>query len=223
MSINWPSQYKKIDDPSAMELLQKGKELAEEIFGEPSIKIQTVDLRLSEPVDDTASIKRNFLLCELVDETTGSFCIYVSENVGGQNFEGQLAQEIPHLLNAKLYDAYVEGLNTVFAERFLKKLGRDWTRWENHFARGGAPFYKATYEMMREVWNLVRPEDLRSILGFAEPCAENSAEMRINIDAWIASLPDVSRAAVAAAILRHADDVERVTDLKATSFIRPSV
>lgn len=209
--------YRPIDDTASRAFAERGLALATELFGPPAIPVNTLYLRHSTPLDPNHNLKRGFQLCEISDRQQGIFTIYLGRWPTEYSFHGQLGHEIAHLLNADLYDAYVEGLNTAFAERLLRKEQRDWTRWETYYENDD-PFYGHTYRMMKQVWDVVGDEHIRRFLSYAVPSGDER-KMHINIDGWLDSLPDPLRTAVLDIVRRNFDTIEPLC--QGCMFLRP--
>ena len=124
----------------------------------------------------------------ITDAQKGFFTIFLSRRKDEYAFYGQLAHEIPHLLNARLYDAYAEGLNTVFAEKMLKQNDMDWSGWEEYYRKHNDPFYAATYLMMKDVAVVAGADSIRTLLQHAKVEPIDPQRMYIDIDAWISTL-----------------------------------
>ena len=203
---DWPRQYQPIDDPAAAAFIDRGLAFAKQLLGEPRVPVQRVDLRRSAPLHPASKIRRGFRLCEITDPQHGVFTIYVSRAPGEYAFHGQLAHEIAHLLNARLFDMYIEGLNTAFAQRLLRKEGMDWSGWKTYLEHQD-PFYGATYAMMKRVWDLVGDQHIKTLLSYAIPSDPAHTKMRIDIDAWLDALPPELRPKARAIIREHAPAV----------------
>lgn len=221
-SPRWHELYRPLDDPAAQRMLQHGMQRARELLGEPRIPVRRVHLRHSTPLDPARGLRSGFRLAELVSARDGEFAIYLSRTPGEYAFEGQLAHEIAHLLNAELFDVYAEGLGTVFAERLLRERGGDWTGWERHFREGGDPLYAHSYYMMREVWEVAGDAAMRRLLSFARRPSSGS-RMHLDFRAWLATLPPPKRERVRQIVARHAPAIEaEVRHVgEPLSFLRP--
>lgn len=205
-------KYEALDDAEADRFVAEGIIEAKQFLGEALVPIRTVHLRLSTPLPAESGLPRGFRLCEVVSAEKGEFAIYLSRRPAEYAFAGQLAHEVAHLLNPWLRDDYVEGLNTLFAEGFLKKQGRDWSGWERHFRDGGDPFHGATYLMMKDVSAAAGAEHLKTVLRYATRAESAQPWMHIDMPGWIASLPLHRRGAVRAAMRAHADRICAATD-----------
>jgi hypothetical protein len=204
MATDFYKYYKPITTPEVDEFLKEGLAFAIKLLGEPVIQIRQVYLRLSMPIDSDSGLKQGFQLTEIVDPDAGEFAIYLRHRPEDYSFYGQFAHEIAHLLNAQIYDAYVEGLNTVFADKLLMIKGKDWTGWESWFKTGNDSFYAFTYYMMKEVDQIASKKDIRSFLRFAEPESCLTGKMQINIEAWINSLTEKKRELIRGIISKYA-------------------
>src|SRR3954454_21552388 len=131
-----------IDDTEANAFVQEGLSYAIELYGEPRIAVRKVILRYKP---------QGSPFTNLTDARKGLFTIYLTHKPAEYAFYGQLAHEIGHLLNAQLYDMYVEGLNTAFSEKLLERTDKDWSGWAQYYKENKEPFYSATYFMMKEI------------------------------------------------------------------------
>jgi len=192
-------QYQLIDDPEALDFIQRGLAHARELYGEPRVPVRRVLLRY----------RPQGALTNLTDARKGVFTIFLDRKPNEYAFYGQLAHEVGHLLNAQLYDPYAEGLSSLFSEKMLKRYGKDWSGWEDYYRKYEDPFYAATYFMMKEVSDVVGEQALKSLLSHAKYDSRNSQVMHIDIDGWINSLPREKRAAVKNVIIKYAPTVQR--------------
>jgi len=219
--LPWYRQYQPIESQEAERFVTHGLAYARQWLGEPRVAVQQVYLRYSTPLDPHSQIRRNFQLCEPTDSAHGIFTIYLSRRPSEYAFDGQLAHEVAHLLNARLADAYVEGLNTVFAERLLRRDGRDWRGWAQYLEQDD-PFYGATYAMMKNLWETVGDQAMRSFLSFAVD-SDGGEKMHIDIDRWLASLSPEVAASARRVIAQHAPTVRTALQSSPTmTFLLPS-
>jgi hypothetical protein len=108
-----------------------------------------------------------------------------------------------HLFNARLKDAYVEGLCCLLAEDFLKAENLPWELWERHFAAGKDPLYAAAYFLARELAEEVGREPLLRMVKFAVERESDFPWMEVDVDRWLESLDPPSRARARAVIARR--------------------
>jgi len=198
-SENNVNNFPSIDDPAARQFIGQGLAYATALYGEPRIPVNQVYLRYKLPQAFT----------NLTDAQNGIFTIVLSRKPEEYAFYGLLAHEIAHLLNAQLYDVYVEGLNTVFAEKMLKRNGKDWSGWEAYYQKNEDPFYAATYLMMKEVSAVAGDSAMHALLAYAKYERKDPQRMYIDINEWINSLPVAKRDSIKKVILKHAPDVKR--------------
>ena len=219
----WHKKYVAITDPRSEKFVEDALADAVGFLGEPAIPVKKVHLRLSTPLDPSSKIKSGFQLCELVDADKGIFAIYLGRKPTEYAYHGQLAHEVAHLVNARLYDCYVEGLNTVFAERFTKKKGFDWSGWDSYLRKGQDKFYGNTYVMMKDVTAAAGETHIKKLLTFARWSNDAKTRMHIDINAWLDSLPMDVRGPTRAAIMKHAEAVGQANELNknASTFVMP--
>lgn len=181
-----------IQDGEAYTFAQDGLTYAKSLYGEPSIPINTVLLRHAEKP-----------YTSITDEDKGVFTIHLSREPGEYAFHGQLAHEIAHLLNAKLYDVYAEGLCGLFSEKLLKHTGKDWSGWAAFYREGGDPFYATTHTMMKHIEAIAGKTAMKTLLGHARPTEDHPHRMYIDINSWLDKLPVQKRAKIKKVILEN--------------------
>lgn len=188
MNTEWHSKYSTLsDEAAARQFLDNALADAIEWLGNPRIPIRTVHLRLSRKLNPTEHIRQDFQLCELVSEQKGEFAIYTSRDSSDSLFHGQFAHEIAHLLDPLVYDLYIEGLNTLYAERVVNKYGLDWASWSIYFANDKESFYARTFHMMKSISNTIGFNRIANMLNFAENVS-GSGKRRIAINRWLDTL-----------------------------------
>lgn len=208
-ATKWYTYYPAIKDVGVDKFVQDGIKLLTELYGEPIVPVNKVRLCYSVPLDSKSELRKQFQLCELVDQEAGEFVIYLSHQPDAYSFHGQLGHEIAHLLNARLYDAYIEGLNTRFAEKLLTQSNLDWSGWAHYFQQANSDaFYAHTYHMMKEIDEFLIDGELSNFLHFAEPISEGSTEQKINIEAWLETLSREKRDVVKFIIFNYAARIE---------------
>jgi hypothetical protein len=220
---DWHLRYQPLESASARELLDRAMAFGKKRLGEPAIPVKEVRLRLSAPLEEGDRIRRGFQLTEIADSEKGIFAIYVSARPGEVAFPGQLAHEAFHLANARLRDAYVEGLNGLLTEEFLRDAGMSWEPWKRHFESGKEPLYGQAYALAVDLAAAAGREAVWTMLRFAVETPANRERMEIDIDGWLRSLPEGARARAKAAIeARHeAIEILRRRDQPELAFRRP--
>jgi len=180
-----------LDNPEIYSFVKEGFDYAVELYGQPRISVNKVNLQLnSRP------------LTTLNNREDGIFTIYVNRP-SEYAFYGQLSHEIGHLLNAQLLDCYVEGMHTVLAEKMLKRKGLDWSGWESYFRQGYEPFHGLTYFMMKEVTEVAGRANMQRLLNFAVYNDESQQWMHVDIDGWLSAMSDYVRTEVKKVINKH--------------------
>jgi len=195
--------YEPLESPEARGLLERARDLGRKLLGEPAMPVRQVYLRKSVPLDSASKAPRGFQLTEITDSTQGVFTIYLSALPAQPAFAGQLAHEAMHLWNPRLKDAYLEGLNCLLAEEFLKAENLPWEPWERHFAAGKDPLYGAAYYLARELAEAAGREAVLRMLKFAVERESDYPWMEVDIDRWLESLDPPSRARARAIIARR--------------------
>jgi hypothetical protein len=185
-----------LKDQKITDFVKSGYEFAVKLYGQPRVPVNTVNLRLHSSA-----------MTALNDASQGIFTIYLGRRPNEYSFHGQLAHEVAHLLNARLFDCYAEGLGSLFAERMLLKNGLDWSGWVNYYKQGGDPMYAATYFMMKDVSEAAGAANMKKLLSFAvkKPGADT---MYIDINAWLNSMSGDSKEAVKEAINQNFTKVQ---------------
>ena len=166
-----------------------------------------VNLRLSQPINASLPINRNFRLTETNDAEEGIYTIYLSRTPRDYAFYGQLAHEVAHLMYPNVHDAYMEGLCTVFAEKYLEAQGKSWNGWRKYFQAGHEPLYAKTYFMMRKVWDIVGNEAIGRLENYIVT-DNNTGENHFDIAQWILSLPLAQQSSVKEVIAQYALDIQ---------------
>jgi hypothetical protein len=216
MTTIWHTRYCRLSNEPAVRQFFDGA-LADAIkwLGYPRLPIKTVHLRLSRKLDPSDNIKEHFQLCELVSEQNGEFAIYTSKDSSDPLFHGQFAHEIAHLLDPQFSDAYVEGLNTLFAEWVVNKYGFEWSSWASRYTNGGDPFYAHTYHMLKDISDSIGRASLKNMLQFSENVLDSN-KRRIAIYRWLDTLCDSQRRSVIDIIQNYLPDI-RATRHEAVS------
>lgn len=196
-----------LNNPSVYDFIESGFNYSQQLYGKPRIPVKKINLRLHTNA-----------LTALNNASQGEFTIYLTRQPSEYAFHGQLAHEIAHLLNAKLLDCYGEGLATVFAEKMLKSKNLDWSGWETYYQQGNEPFYGLSYSMMKEVTETAGAAKMRRLLDFAVYNDANKKWMHIDIDGWLSSMSDYTKAEVKKVINQHIAQVKTVVESKNNLF-----
>ena len=83
----------------------------------------------------------------------------------------------------------MEGLATVFSEQICEELGKDWGNWKKRFESSKREPYAASYRMMHELQTAF-PDAYCRIPHISVPNGKGAKWRKVNIDAWISSLPE---------------------------------
>jgi len=191
----WYDAYQPIEDPDTDVFLEQVLDLAMTEFGEPAIPINRILLRRSRKTEEVRRyrIGEDFSLTECVDPTNGLFVVYIGVDPGHSNYYALLAHECVHLLNPQVTDWYMEGIATVFSEQACEEVGEAWGDWKRHFLQSRRDPYALSYRMMSEL-RAAFPDQYPSLVHCIEPNANGPDRwLRIDIDQWIAALPDERR------------------------------
>lgn len=125
--------------------------------------------------------KTNMQLCELASEKRGVFVIYLKHEPDSDPFYCELAHEMFHLLNPKIYDWHMEGLASVFAENLLKKERKSWEHFEKVLS-DTEKAYGASYHFIKTLY-IHSNTPFKSILKFTKPW--RGPREKIDIRPWL--------------------------------------
>ncbi len=208
----WYQAYQSIDDEASREFVVLALEQAVAEFGEPAIPVNKVLLRRSRKTAEAHAyrIGEDFSLTECVDMTNGVFVIYIGVDPDHKNYFAYLGHECAHLLNPRITDWYMEGLATVFSEQVCRELGKEWGNWKKRFERSQRGPYALSYRMMRALQQAF-PAEYPSFVRYAVPNGHGPKWLRIDIDAWLGSLPQERRAEALAIIEPHVSVLRKQT------------
>jgi hypothetical protein len=219
----WHESYQPIEDPDTDDFLFQVLDLARAEFGEPVIPIKTILLRRSRKTQEARRyrIGEDFSLTECVDPANGLFVVYIGVDPGHSNYHALLAHECVHLLNPQVTDWYMEGIATVFSEQACSATGQAWGDWKHHFMKSQRDPYALSYRMMVELCDAF-PDHYPSLVHCIAPNGSGSAQwLRIDIDQWIAALPDERHEEALNIIGPYVDGLRRHTG-KLYDFTVPS-
>lgn len=206
----WHAAYQPIDDVESQRFIKFALEQAEEQFGPPAIPVNSVILRRSRKVPEARGyrIAEDFSLTECVDTTNGVFAVYLAVDPDHPNYYPLLGHECAHLVEPRVLDWYMEGLATRFSEQVCEAAGHAWGDWERHFNRSRRDPYALSYRMMRELQKEF-PEHYSSIIRYTADNGHGPDKRRIDIDAWLGSLPESRRAEARAIIEPYTKVLQR--------------
>ncbi|MCM8536899.1 MAG: hypothetical protein NE334_13260 [Lentisphaeraceae bacterium] len=125
--------------------------------------------------------KINMQLCELASEKRGVFVIYLKHEPDSDPFYCELAHEMFHLLNPKVYDWHMEGLASVFAEKLLKQERKNWDHFEKVLSNTQKA-YGASYHFIKTL-NQYSKTPFQSMLKFTKPY--RGSREKIDIKPWL--------------------------------------
>jgi len=209
----WYEAYEPIDDPASEAFLTQCFEMAQIEFGEPALPVKKILLRRSRKTREARRyrIGEDFSLTECVDSTNGLFVVYIGVDPDHSNYHALLAHESVHLLNPYITDWYMEGLATVFSEQACAELDKEWGDWKRHFMRSRREPYALSYRMMLELLEAF-PDEYPAIMRYtAEHGAKSGGWLQINIDRWMASLPEDRRSEARGIIALYASELRKHT------------
>ena len=191
----WHDAYEPIDDVESVAFISNALARAVAEFGEPVIPVNQVLLRRSKKVAAARRYRmgEDFSLTECIDSTNGVFVIYLAVDPGHRNYFPLLGHECLHLLRPYIIDWYMEGMATLFSEQFCAELNLPWGDWKRHFMRPRREPYALSYRMMMHL-NEAFPEAYPALIQHTATDGSDPAWRRIDIDAWLNSLPPEKRA-----------------------------
>lgn len=186
----WYEVYQPINDPASNTFVADVLKQAVNEFGEPVHPVEQVLLRRSRKSREFKNyrVREDFSLTECQDATAGIYVIYLGMGPDDPDYFAFLAHECAHLLNPQITDWYMEGMATLFSEEVCEARGIDWNSLRTHFETDKREPYALSYRMMKALKEAF-PEAYPSIIRFVGPNRSGEAWQRIDIDAWIASLP----------------------------------
>jgi len=189
-----------IDDVTTIRFFRNCLREARSQYGEPKFPIRYVNI-VNSKASRPSTISTNLL--------TGEFKIEIVCEKSDPLPHVQLAHETMHLLNPRLLDVYVEGLNNVFAQHYLRKCGflYEANLMPSYLKR--EPFYDASYQMMTEVEEAVGAVHLNTLLQYSVPTV-GTTRMHIDINRWLKSLPDESRSKASTIIKKHVSKIKKI-------------
>ncbi len=187
----WHEAYQPIDDPASEAFFFQALEKAKAQFGEPATPVNQVLFRRSKKTDAAKGFRvgEDFSLTQLIDSTNGVFVVYIGVDLDHRNYYPLLGHEAAHLINARITDWYMEGIATVFSKEVCEAAGKGWGDWERHFSKSRRHPYALSYRMARDL-KAAFPSEYPKLISYATP---NGEWMKIDIDAWIAALPEGRR------------------------------
>lgn len=191
----WHEAYQPIEDETSRTFIAQTLERARSEFGEPAIPINEILLRRSRKTEEARRyrIGEDFSLTECIDSTNGVFVVYIGVDPGHSNYYALLAHECLHLLDYRITDWYMEGMATVFSEQVCEEQDKPWGDWKRHFLKSRRDPYALSYRMMTELRGAF-PGQYPHLLRFtARHGPDPSTWRRIDIDAWIGTLPPARR------------------------------
>lgn len=186
----WYDVYQPINDPASHAFVADVLKQAVDEFGEPVHPVQQVLLRRSRKSEEFNNdrVREDFSLTECQDASAGLYVIYMGMGSDDPDYFAFLAHECAHLLNPRITDWYMEGIATLFSEEVCNARGIDWNSLRSLFEADEREPYALSYRMMKAL-KAAFPEEYPSIIRFVAPNRRAKAWQRIDIDAWIASLP----------------------------------
>ncbi|MBN2703541.1 MAG: hypothetical protein JXR23_04945 [Pontiellaceae bacterium] len=201
----WYEVYQPIHDPASHSFVADVLKQAVDEFGEPVHRVQQVLLRRSRKSEEFSNyrVREDFSLTECQDATAGLYVIYMGMGPDDPDYFAFLAHECTHLLNPRITDWYMEGIATLFSEEVCEARGIDWSPLRSVFEADEREPYALSYRMMKALKEAF-PAAYPSIIHFVAPNRSGEEWQRIDIDAWIASLPSADQREALAIIKPYA-------------------
>lgn len=141
-------------------------------------------------------------LCERLPRPDGAYVLYVRQGRGDPELFLELAHEVFHTQDARIFDWHMEGLCTRFAARAACAMERSWAPWRERFAQPRHDdAYALSYALVCDLEAAVG-EAVYSLPRHTEPFGKEPERRRIDADDWLASLPGDQAAAARQAYRR---------------------
>jgi hypothetical protein len=183
----WHTAYQPINDATSQQFIQTALAEATKQFGAPVIPVKKVLLRRSKKSSTAKGyrVAEDFSLTECVDPTNGIFAIYLAVDPSHPDYFPLLGHECTHLINANIFDWYMEGIATRFSEQICAKTGKPWSNWTKRFGKNKRDPYALSYRMMHELQTQFPAEYPRIVqhIGLGE-----NGHLRVDIDGWLCTL-----------------------------------
>ncbi|MBX9668898.1 MAG: tetratricopeptide repeat protein [Candidatus Obscuribacterales bacterium] len=199
---NWtPPIVELIEDRAVYEFARTTLLKAQERFGKPVIPVNTL-LIFHRPGPNCQTI--------MMDEEKGIFCIFIANQRDDDHFFGNLGHEVLHLLNAKLFDPYIEGLCSVFGEQAIDDTNPIGARHRAAFRTlvARTPFYAETYQMIKDIEQRENRDNVSTLFNYAtkEPTVE---WLHVDVDRWLNSVSVEDRKTIAPIIDKFAVSIDK--------------
>ncbi len=199
---NWtPPLVELIEDKAVYDFARTALLKAQERFGKPAIPVNTL-LIFHRPGPNCQTI--------MMDEDKGIFCIFIANKRDDDHFFGNLGHEVLHLLNAKLFDPYIEGLCSVFGEQAIDDTNPIGARHRAAFRTlvGRTPFYAETYQMIKDIEQREYKDNVSTLFNYAtkEPSLE---WLHVDVDRWLESASVDDRKAIVPIIDKFAVSIDK--------------
>ena len=204
-----------LEDPRADEYLKLSMAAAREMYGPPRIPVKRVHLtkekRLRQNTRTDGSRGGIAGYTYIVDSETGQFGINMGIRPDKFKFYKTLAHEVLHTSNSRLTSVYMEGLCEVFSHKMLAREKEMRTYYSGPASKDKdfRPVYARAFLMMEEVDKIAGPEYMKTFLRYVEYTNSVRVQMKLDINAWLATMDEETRGDVRAVILRHAPDIKR--------------
>ena len=210
-AILWGSLYQPISNEKLISFLKSSIDEAVNLYGEPFIPINKVELRRSRKCTnwDHLNIAEDFSLTELVPGSEGDFVIYLGVDENSEKIWFLLAHEVIHLLNPFIQDWYMEGLASYFAIEFCKQELGETGGWLEKFNKLNKEPYALSYQMIRDIAE-VAPETLKSMRCFILKNKKDT--LQIDVDNWLLSMSLTKRHKVLAKIKPYTTEIKKYSN-----------
>ena len=188
----WHAAYQPINDTESEQFVKNALAEATKQFGAPAIPVKQVLLRRSKKSSTAEGyrVAEDFSLTECVDATNGVFAIYLAVDPTHPDYFPLLGHECTHLINADIFDWYMEGIATRFSEQICAEAGKPWGDWAKRFGKTRRDPYALSYRMMHELQTQF-PREYPALIQHVAPGA--NGHLRIDIDAWLRTLSTSQR------------------------------
>lgn len=196
-----PPVVELIEDKAVYDFVRTTLLKAQKRFGKPVIPVKTL-LIFHRPGPNCQTI--------MIDEEKGIFCIFIANRRDEDHFFGNLGHEVLHLLNAKLFDPYIEGLCSVFGEQAIDDTNPIGARRRIAFRTlvARTPFYQETYQMIKDIEQREAEDNVANLFNYAvkEPAIE---WLHVDVNRWLEAVSVDDRKTIVPIIDKFAEPIEK--------------
>lgn len=209
-------RYQLITNPTIYKFCNDTLVSAQKLFGPAKV-----------PINRLYIMYRSGNSCQtvMVDEKRGVFCICMANDGTTDVYYYSLGHELIHLLNTKLADPYIEGICSYYGNTLKSPYPRSFKPYTRQYDRGVVKlkFYRETYVLIQELIEKLGIKPVANMLQYGTWNKDSKFWQHVDIDKWLASLPQDKRIIARDIINKYADKIEKtLPDDGAYAFARPS-